>query len=273
MMAPQVQRLGARLHLHQGPIDLIIGVEGPAREACFDRAVWHFDGLLAGLAAELDLLRQPAGPDLRADHPVARAMIRAVAPHARTFVTPMAAVAGAVADSTLEAMKPGPETPKAWVNNGGDIAFHLGRGAHLSSLSPAGRVTIDSAVPARGLATSGWQGRSHSLGIADAVTVAAPTAAMADVAATLIANAVDLPGHPAIRRTPARDLSPDSDLGARPVTVGVGALDAQEIATALARGRTCAQKMQAHGLICEALLMLQGTVISVTAPQKEPLNA
>ena len=50
----------------------------------------------------------------------------------------------------------------------------------------------------RGIATSGWRGRSFSLGIADAVTVLAATAAEADAAATVIANAVDLPGHPAI---------------------------------------------------------------------------
>ena len=69
-------------------------------------------------------------------------------------------------------------------------------------------------IPARGIATSGRHGRSFSLGIADAVTVLARTASQADAAATVIANAVDLPGHPAIVRCPAQDLQPDSDLGA-----------------------------------------------------------
>ena len=67
----------------------------------------------------------------------------------------------------------------------------------------------------RGVATSGWRGRSFSLGIADAVTVLAATAAAADAAATIIANAVDLPGHPAIARRPASELEDDSDLGDR----------------------------------------------------------
>ena len=62
------------------------------------------------------------------------------------------------------------------------------------------------------------------------VTVLADTAACADVAATLIANAVDLPGHGAITRAPARTLFPDSDLGAIPVTTDVGALSAAECA-------------------------------------------
>ena len=35
-------------------------------------------------------------------------------------------------------------------------------------------------MPHRGVATSGWRGRSHSLGIADSVTVVARNAAAAD---------------------------------------------------------------------------------------------
>ena len=88
----------------------------------------------------------------------------------------------------------------------------------------------------RGVATSGWRGRSFSLGIADAVTVLATNAAPADAAATLIANAVDLPGHPAVTRVPARELAPDSDLGDRLVTQGVGPLSPREIAGALEAG-------------------------------------
>ena len=63
---------------------------------------------------------------------------------------------------------------------------------------------IDADDPSRGIATSGRHGRSFSLGIADAVTVLARTASQADAAATIIANAVDLPGHPAILRVPAQ---------------------------------------------------------------------
>ena len=61
------------------------------------------------------------------------------------------------------------------------------------------------------------------MGIADSVTVLARTGAVADAAATLIANAVDV-DDPAIRREPAAELAPDSDLGDRLVTVEVGPL-------------------------------------------------
>ena len=89
----------------------------------------------------------------------------------------------------------------------------------------AGRVAIEAADQVRGIATSGRHGRSLSFGIANSVTVLAKSAAMADTAATLIANAVDLPGHPAVERRPASSLRDDSDLGERLVVTGVGDLE------------------------------------------------
>jgi ApbE superfamily uncharacterized protein (UPF0280 family) len=134
-------------------------------------------------------------------------------------------------------------------------------------------------VPARhgdgigGIATSGWRGRSQSLGIADAVTVLARTAAQADAAATMIANAVDLPGHPAVTRRPAREVKADSDLCDLPVTVAVGPLDAADIALALARGAAFAQDCLNRGLIAGAALFLQGAVSLVGPVPLEPARA
>jgi ApbE superfamily uncharacterized protein (UPF0280 family) len=200
---------------------------------------------------------------------VAHAMLAATAPFAPVFVTPMAAVAGAVADHVLAAMTAGGRLHRAYVNNGGDAALWLAPGAELTAaggpdLSARIRVTADS--PVRGIATSGWRGRSHSLGIADAVTVLARTAAHADAAATLIANAVDLPGHAAISRRPARELAPESDLGDRLVTVGVAPLTPAEIARALAAGRAEARAMLARRLIHGAALWLGGQVETVDLP-------
>jgi uncharacterized protein len=110
--------------------------------------------------------------------------------------------------------------------------------------------------PARGIATSGRGGRSFSLGIAESVTVVAQTAAMADAAATMIANAVDLPGHPAITRRSARGLQADTDLGDLPVTVGVAALTPDEISQALSRGEVAARTYAQRGLIAGAAIFL-----------------
>lgn len=266
---------GARLHLHHGPIDLILWADAQARKAAYAFAVERFSGLLEELVAELPLLRTPAPQS--PEGPIARGMAAAVAPYAPLFITPMAAVAGAVADAVLAAMARAPGLTKAHVNNGGDIAFHLTPGAQLAVAiagAPAG-LCLGADQPYRGLATSGWRGRSHSLGIADAVTVIARTAAEADAAATMIANAVDLPGHPAISRQPARTLAPDSDLGARLVTVDVGPLLPDESARALDRGLAAAQAYHARGLIGAALLSLNGltrTTGAALAPEPELLD-
>ena len=259
-----------RLHLQEGPIDLVIGAEGPAGavQDAYAAAIRAFDGLLAGLAAELPLLRAPAGETPAALRgPVARRMVGAVHPHRTVFVTPMAAVAGAVADHVLAAMvTAAPDLAKAFVNDGGDIAFHLTPGARfelglvpdLTTPALAGTAAIGFDDPVRGAATSGRGGRSFSLGIADAVTVLARTAAEADVAATLVANAVDLPGHPAVRRGPASAEDADSDLGDRPVVLKVGELSDAEIDDALDAGAAEAERMRAAGLIHAAALALRG---------------
>ena len=177
----------------------------------------------------------------------------------------MAAVAGAVADEVLRQMLDGRCLSRAYVNNGGDIALHLTAGHQLVAAGGPGladRITVRAEDAPRGIATSGWRGRSHSLGIADAVTVLANTAAEADVAATLIANAVDLPGNPKISRVPARDLSPDSDLGARLVTTGVATLTDREVKAALNAGLDVAVRMHRAGLIHSAALWLSGRVVT-----------
>ena len=176
----------------------------------------------------------------------------------------MAAVAGAVADEVLAALIEGRDLERAYVNNGGDIAFYLTQGAtltaglvgdyHVPAIDATCVLSYDQ--PVRGIATSGWKGRSFSLGIADSVTVLAETAAAADVAATLIANAVNI-GDPAIERTPASDRDPDSDLGDRPVTIAVGPLDDGAVAAALGSGVTAAKVMQRAGHITAAVLVLQ----------------
>ncbi|HEX9791471.1 MAG TPA: UPF0280 family protein [Kiloniellales bacterium] len=257
---------GKRLHLHHGPIDLIIEATGSAEDvaAAYLQARRAFETVLETLVSELSILRTPADAIVQAPAgPVARRMLRAVSPHAKVFVTPMAAVAGAVADHILSELRRGRILRRAYVNNGGDIALFLDKGESFTvgvaaSEGGLGKVTVHNGDPIRGIATSGWRGRSHSLGVADAVTVLAECAAAADAAATLIANAVDLPGAPAIRRVPARALASESDLGDRLVTVEVGPLNRDEKAAALDRGAQVAQDMRRRGLIVAAHLCLQG---------------
>ena len=251
------------MHLHHGPIDLIIESFGSGADASYARAVQIFQTVLVDLAGELPDLRRPItdGPVLTGT--IAQAMRTAVGPYAPEFVTPMAAVAGAVADYVLAALVDGPGIAKAYVNNGGDVAFFLTEGAVFNAgifAEQPGAFQVHFENAARGVATSGWRGRSHSLGIADAVTVLAANAAAADIAATLIANAVDVPRSPNIKRAPAAELAPDSDLGDRLVTVDVGKLTESEKVSALDRGTGYARGILERGLIHSAALQLNGDV-------------
>lgn len=272
---------GNRLHLNHGPIDVILQGWGDPRalQQGYAAVADRFPAILPELCAELPALR---APDAALHGPVARRMAAATTPFRPAFITPMAAVAGAVAEEILRAfLRPG--ITRAYANNGGDIALHLDPGESLTCAiaarpGMADRLTIRHADPVRGIATSGWRGRSHSLGIADAVTVLAATAPMADAAATMIANAVDLPGHPAITRRPARDLAPDSDLGPRPVTTAVAPLDPAEIAAALDAGEAAARAFRQQGLVEAAALFLHPELrilgpFALTAQSPEPALA
>ena len=257
MTGPQATRLtDGRLHLQHGPIDLIIEAFGVRAEVelSYRQAVARFGDILETLVKELPLLRQPVGeafPELNG--PVARRMAHAVWPHRRRYITPMAAVAGSVADEMLAAMIVGRALDKGYVNNGGDIAFHLAprqelrAGIFVERLDGSVRLTHDN--PVRGIATSGRGGRSFSLGIADSVTVLARSAAEADAAATVIANAVDA-DHGAIERAPARSLDPDSDLGDLAVTTRVGLLPTEIVTEALERGATEARRLRLGTALC-----------------------
>jgi uncharacterized protein len=264
---PLAQRLpGNRLHLAHGPIDLVIEACGPepAVEHAYRAANRRFDGLLACLVSVLASLRQPVGDPAGLPAP-ALLMHAATAPLADRFVTPMAAVAGAVADTVMAAISATPGIERAYVNNQGDIAVHLtpGQTLDIGVVPEIHRPLMAASIRLRhehgigGVATSGWGGRSFSLGIADAATVLADTSARADAAATLIANAVDTE-DPAIRRAPARSLDPDSDLGERLVTVDVGPLTKEAVAVALDNGAGYAHSLLERGLIRGVMLVLQG---------------
>ncbi|MDB5819599.1 MAG: ApbE family lipoprotein [Rhizobacter sp.] len=315
---------GGRWHFQHGPIDCVIAAEGDAAAvaAAHDAAFERFERVLGELVGELAVLRRrvdlpklDAPDDDRPTHavgraadrgeadvaavavaatsvdanplrgPIARRMWSAVAPFAADYITPMAAVAGSVADELI-ALYRRDGIDRAWVNNGGDIAIHLAAGkstriglfADLSTLdlrTVDGHVrtdaafTVHAAMPIRGVATSGWRGRSFSLGIADSVTVLAATAAEADAAATVIANAVNVDDD-RIERRPASQVKDDSDLGELLVTVDVPTLSRAAVAQALEAGSAVARRLQRQGSIVSAMLVCQGLWASAEAPQSLP---
>ena len=293
-VASTVQNLSPsnkRLHLQEGPIDLVIRASGSdhACEMAYHKMETEFNGLLSSLVDELPALRTPMSKLMGSveqplqtspfQGPVARRMHSAcqqTLDHVSAEVTPMAAVAGAVADQVLGAAADIPGLSSLHVNNGGDIAFHLQAGEEFicgicdyenamtggdegpHAKARSAQIVIRHNDPVRGIASSGRLGRSFSLGIADSVTVLAENAALADVAATLVANQVDLPKHPAVQRSSASELDPDTDLGDSLVVTGLGVLTKQDIHSALQAGARYAQPLVQSGLIHAAYLSLRG---------------
>ncbi|XAH24011.1 UPF0280 family protein [Xylophilus sp. GW821-FHT01B05] len=279
MAASRAPLADGRWHFQHGPMDLVIGAEGdPAAVAAAHEAAWQrFVPLLGELVAELPALRLPVGVDCPLQGRVARRMWQACAPHGAGFITPMAAVAGSVAEE-VAACYARPGITRAWVNNGGDIALHLAPGtavrvglyADVAQFDPLafareglrtdGHFDVLAAMPVRGIATSGWRGRSFSLGIADSVTVLARTAAEADACATVVANAVNI-DDARIRRQAAQELKDDSDLGLLPVTVDVPPLGTEAVRHALDAGLRVARQLQDAGLLWAAALVCQGQLV------------
>ena len=268
-----------RWHWQHGPIDIVVQAEGdaPVLAEAHEAAWQRFAGILDELVGELRLLRQPVAARHTLKGPIAQRMWRACTDASGVvgspFITPMAAVAGSVAQELI-AFYQRPGIRRAWINNGGDIALHLAPGqsarvglfadlsrfdplSHRGPLQTYGQFEVRSDSPVRGIATSGWRGRSFSLGIADSVTVLAAGASQADAAATLIANAVDVQDA-GIRRLPASQCKDDSDLGDIPVTVDVAPLAPTQVQHALAAGVLQARALQRAGLVWAAALVCQG---------------
>lgn len=279
MDAQRTQLPDGRWHFQHGPMDVVLDAQGSASVVAqaHVQAWQRFCRILQELVSELPLLRTPVGAACPLLGPIAQRMWQACQPYRDTFITPMAAVAGAVAQELI-ACYAREGISRAWVNNGGDIALHLapheslriGIFADLARLNleqllgglrTDGQFEISHALPVRGVATSGWRGRSFSLGIADSVTVLARTAVQADAAATVIANAVNLDDARIVRRA-ACELKDDTDLGSLLVTVEVPPLEPQCVQRALQNGKRCAQRLQASGLIWSAALICQNQTLT-----------
>jgi uncharacterized protein len=226
--------------------------------------------LLEELSRYLDTARLPVGdPRCRAseeDPEVLRLMIEAVGKLAQPDFTPMAAVAGAFSDLTKEAVLLA-GADRALVNNGGDIAlkmdpgcrsFRIGLVSDLGTGKIEGILRIEPSMGMEGVATSGLGGRSLTKGVASAVTCLAKTCAMADAAATSVANATNV-DDPAVERCPAEFLDALTDLRGHTVTRKVGQLSISAARNALAAGLSRGQELYTAGLIAGCVIFVQDT--------------
>ncbi|MES2991370.1 MAG: UPF0280 family protein, partial [Pseudomonadota bacterium] len=99
MHATRAPLADGRWHFQHGPIDLVIGAEGEAAavDAAHAAAWSRFENVLPELVAELRALRSPVRGPCPLQGVIASRMWLACRPFHSQFITPMAAVAGAVA--------------------------------------------------------------------------------------------------------------------------------------------------------------------------------
>ena len=259
-----------KLLVDYGPISMVI--EAYRNGEPFDEAI-QAGGQTAVLKLQeltrvLEIAKTPV-PLLgyQKDYPtVLNRMIDAVKSTGEPDVTPMAAVAGTIADEVLYTLINNGAT-RAVVNNGGDIAIRVGSGkpirvgvitdllvgqvSHYIELNDQHRVG--------GIATSGMGGRSFTRGIASAVVAIAETAAQADACATMLANAINA-DHPEIIRTRAELIDPQTDIKGQQVTVRVGELDDNTIKHALQAGQHKFFQYKERGLLLGVIMAAKGQV-------------
>jgi len=248
-----------------GPMRLVIqAYDGERAELQLAREAAQYGfSCLADVAADRTLLCRPHGtitsPPTRCS---GQAMLAAVRNVGDADLTPMAAVAGTIADQVADWLF-SKGLSKIIVDNGGDIAIRtlpgqevtVGLRPTVSSPQISHLVRLQPSHRSWGINTSGLGGRSFTRGIASAVTAFGGCSSVADAAATAVANCC-LVDDPAIIQAPANSIDPTTDLGELPVTVQVGNLSDEACLAALKAGLAKGQELVERGLISGAFLVV-----------------
>ncbi|MDF2570004.1 MAG: hypothetical protein K0R55_1608 [Sporomusa sp.] len=261
-----------KIKLDYGPMQMTIaaqGDSGPLTETAQEAACYAMK-VLAELAdhqkqaasSQQDIIASDRLPE------VLQRMLAAVRRSGDETLTPMAAVAGTIADLTADwLMAQG--AAKAVINNGGDIAIRLSDTqtttvgiAPAIGLKPTHVLSLDRYQGIGGIATSGLGGRSFTKGIATAAVVAASTAAVADACATSLGNATYVK-HPAIKLAWADELDPNTDIRGHQVVQEVGLLPPAVVEEALLNGWTQAAELYKQGVIKGAAIFVQQQLVMI----------
>lgn len=256
-----------KLYIDNGPVQMLVQAEraGVPMTAEMEKAAFQVHNLLAQLVKLLPQAKRP-WPELEGIQRlpgVLGKMIPAARATESPDMTPMCAVAGAFADLTADYLANRGAT-RVLINNGGDLALRL-KGSAQAVLGvadkvggqPVWRVRVRAGQGIGGVATSGLAGRSFTLGVADAVTIFAETASVADACATHIANTTAIDA-PSVSRCFARELDPETDIPDLLVTTHVGPLTDDQIKGALDQAEDRARYLISRGTILGAMLFVQG---------------
>jgi len=191
-------------------------------------------------------------------------MVESVSAVGDEDLTPMASVAGTIADEVADFLFQRGMT-KVVVENGGDISVRfsgdewitVGIRPSVDAPEISHVITLDSSRASWGVATSGLGGRSLTRGIASAATVMAETASLADAAATAVANA-SFVEDPQVVRRPAEEVDPYTDIRGFLVTVKVGQISEAKRTLALEQALRRAEALVSRNVILGAFVAVQG---------------
>ena len=259
------------MFLEIGPASLVIIGEQDCEPYEFqkEKLVQKVKSILGEIGKFLPVLKQKAYKIKNTKHmpDVPKKMVEAVKTIDEASLTPMAAVAGSVADAIKEFLK-NEGLDLVSVNNGGDISIFnkKGRGLNIdigdihTGESSLYMLNIEQLIDF-GLATSGFGGRSFTLGLADIVTVVAVTGAVADAAATFICNRTNTESDQVVRQI-ASEIDPLTDIPDDKVTIRIGKLNEKDIFNALENGLNIAANIKNQKHIYDAIIKFQGHMVT-----------
>jgi len=257
---------GGRILAESGPMRLIIDArlgQMPQRGSCIRAAEEAFRLLESVAHHRLRLSRFYSAIPSDLDNRIVEKMIRSVLAVDENM-TPMAAVAGSIADGVAAFLRQRGMT-RVIVNNGGDIAIRTSQGESVNvGVRPDLShdvinhvITLGDERVSWGVATSGLEGRSLTRGVASAATAIAGSASMADAAATSIANASYIEDESVIQKL-AGELDAQTDIPGIAVTIQAGPFSDENKELALSRAMMRADALIEKKMIFGAYVVVDG---------------
>jgi len=258
---------GGAVMIECGPMRLVIdarvGKVAQPQQAL--RAADEAVRFLEGVATVRPFLgRDYRGFTRQITDPLALKMVASIQAVGDEDLTPMAAVAGTIADAVADFLFERGMT-RVLVDNGGDVAIRccdgepvtVGIRPNVESERIAQVMVLGPERTAWGIATSGLGGRSLTRGVLEAATVVAADASLADAAATAVANASYVEDS-AVVQAPAEAIDPHTDIAGLRVTAGVGPLPEEKKNQAVNQAIRRAEKLIDNNIVLGAFVACQG---------------
>ncbi len=255
-----------RLYLEYGPTNLVVEAFHKDNQKIYKYITKNIDQMLRELSLELSKLKKKTKKNTHFKSQIAKKMNDSTQIFLPRFITPLASVAGAISENLLDKILSKFDLEKIYINNGGDAAIFLKKKQKLKFLvatTSSFLINLEGDNCKYGIATSGWKGRSFSMGIADSVTTIAESSAIADAAATIIANETNIKNHKNVKKQAANKIDEYSDLKNKLVTTSVGELSANDIQKALEKGTKTAKSLIGKKIILTALLNIKENYVYV----------